>query len=106
MLRLGKLILAVGCLWSAGSVAHWYSFYDQVLRAIGDRGPPPPECLFTLKGACGTVANAARLFGYAPYDPHHLWAGLVIACVGIALMILATHESAKPGIRENQPPQA
>ena len=100
MLRLGKLILAIGCLWSAGSVAYWYSFYENILRMMGGRGGLPTECLFTLKGGCGTIATAARFLGHAPYDPRFLWAGLVAVCVGGALIIITSQESQRPSSKQ------
>jgi len=89
MLRLGKLFLLAGCLCSTASVAYWYWFYLNVLQALGERGAPPTECLFTLKGPCGMIAGAARFLGQAPYDPHYLWGGLLSVGLGITLIVLA-----------------
>jgi hypothetical protein len=76
-------------------VLYWYWFYDQVIRALGERGAPPTECLFTLNGPCGLIAGAARFMGHTPYDPFFLWAGLLAIGVGIALIMISSSKAAK-----------
>jgi hypothetical protein len=102
MRRLGKLVLVAGCTCSAASVLYWYWFYENVMRALGERGSPPTECLLTLKGPCGLIAGAARFLGYASYDPHFLWAGLLASGVGITLILLSSPEKTETSAAANR----
>lgn len=73
-----------GCGFIA-SIIWWNNFYAQVNQFIGNKGPPPLECLYQLTGPCRIVSNVARFFGAGAYDPRLLWLSGFALAIGVVL---------------------
>lgn len=83
--QVGSWLLISGIVGIIASVIWWQSFYTQVDRFLGAKGPLPVACLYELTGSCRMVSNVASFFGAGGYDPLLLWASVAAIIVGVLM---------------------
>jgi putative oxidoreductase len=93
--NLARAVVFVGIGAIIASVAWWASYYNLVIRTIGENPPltHPFRCWWFTSDVCVRAQATAHLPNFPPYQPLVLWLSVAILIVGLVLI----YRSPSPG---------
>ena len=94
--RLGRTVVFVGVAAIIASMAWWASYYNEIIRTLGNKSPlaHPMGCLLFTSDLCAQAKAVANIPSFPAYNPLVLWLSIAILIVGLVLVYRSTSSEA------------
>ena len=95
---LGRALVLLGVTVIILSLAWWATYYNEVIRALGQNPPMthPLRCLLWTSDVCTQAKATAKLPGFPAYHPLAMWLSFVVLVLGLVVIFRSTSTEPYP----------
>jgi putative oxidoreductase len=103
--KLGRALVLLSVAAIILSIAWWATYYNEVLRALGQNRPltHPLRCLLWTSDVCTQAKTIANLPRFPAYNPLAMWLSFVVLVLGLVVIFRSTSTAPYPVTPTGEP---